>query len=74
MEWLEYKPVRDVTFEEAMYMDIDEYVSREGSYVCFCQDELLNQREDPTRDYTLTYVDENGSRVQLQEPICQWYK
>lgn len=32
--------------------------------MCFCQDELMNQEEDPERNYSLTYVDEDGIKVE----------
>ena len=55
-------------------MDINKYVSREGYYVCFCQNEIFNLEKDPESTiYSLIQHDKLNKEEVLEQPICREY-
>ena len=69
-EWLEMQD----DYYAMFHLDLDDNVSRLGSYQCFCQNELINLDQPADSMYTLSYTQADGSTGYMTEPICRNYE
>ena len=71
--FIEYKEQASFNYYD-IQQDFNEIVSREGFYVCFCKDQIIQQQKPSNTTYVMHYKDYADGKIKTEEaPICQNY-